>query len=228
MIYRPAVTPPCSKLLVSRFIMKKIEELRYDNEGLIPVVVQDAATGEVLTVAYMSKESLVRSKELGETVFHSRSRQSLWHKGETSGHFQKVVSVMADCDQDALVVRVNPQGPACHTGARSCFFEEIDGFAPDRKRSLGAILGELDRLIGERKLQRPEGSYTAELFERGLKRILQKVGEEATETVLAGMSGDREETVREVSDLLFHLLVALREMNISLEDIAAELQSRRK
>jgi phosphoribosyl-ATP pyrophosphohydrolase/phosphoribosyl-AMP cyclohydrolase len=208
--------------------MKKIEELRWDSDGLIPAVVQDAATGEVLTVAYMNKESLSKTRDLGETVFYSRSRESLWHKGETSGHFQKVISVMADCDQDALIVRVDPKGPACHTGARSCFFENVEGFKADQGRSIGAILGELERLIAERKAQKPEGSYTAKLFEKGLKRILQKVGEEATETVVAGMSGNREETIREVSDLLFHLLVALREMDISLDDVAAELQSRRK
>lgn len=208
--------------------MKKIEELRWDSDGLIPAVVQDAATGDVLTVAYMNRESVSKTRDLGETVFYSRSRQSLWHKGETSGHIQKVISLEADCDLDALVVRVDPKGPACHTGARSCFFEEVEGFAAHQERSVGAILGELERLIAERKVQKPEGSYTAKLFDQGLKRILQKVGEEATETVVAGMSGDREETIREVSDLLFHLLVALREMDISLEDVAAELQSRRK
>jgi len=208
--------------------MKKIEELQWDSDGLIPAVVQDAATGEVLTVAYMNEESLSKTRDRGETVFYSRSRQSLWHKGETSGHSQKVISLEADCDLDALVVRVDPKGPACHTGARSCFFENVEGFEADQGRSIGAILGELERLIAERKAQKPEGSYTAKLFEKGLKRILQKVGEEATETVVAGMSGNREETIREVSDLLFHLLVALREIDISLDDVAAELQSRRK
>jgi phosphoribosyl-ATP pyrophosphohydrolase/phosphoribosyl-AMP cyclohydrolase len=208
--------------------MKKSDELHWDSNGLIPAVVQDAATGEVLTVAYMNRESLAKTRDLGETVFFSRSRQSLWHKGETSGHYQKVISVMTDCDQDAVVVGVLPQGPACHTGARSCFFEEIEGLPAARGRNLGAVLGELERLIAERKVLKPEGSYTAKLFEKGLKRMLQKVGEEATEAVVAGMSGDREETIREVSDLLFHLLVALREMNIPLDDVAAELQARRK
>lgn len=208
--------------------MKKIEELQWNSNGLIPAVVQDAATGEVLTVAYMNPQSLSRTRDLREAVFYSRSRQSLWHKGETSGNFQRIVSIMTDCDQDALVVRVDPQGPACHTGARSCFFEEVEGFAADRGQSMGAILGELERVIATRKLQRPEGSYTAKLFDKGLKRILQKVGEEATETVVAGMSGDRKETVREVSDLLFHILVALREMGISLDEVATELRSRRK
>lgn len=208
--------------------MKRIEELRWNADGLLPAVVQDAATGEVLSLAYMNKESLAKTRDLGDTVFFSRSRQSLWHKGETSGNFQKVVSVMADCDQDAVVVRVEPAGPACHTGARSCFFEELDGFAADRRPSIGRVLGELERLIAERKIKKPEGSYTARLFERGLKRMLQKVGEEATETIVAGLGGDRGEAIREVSDLLFHLLVALREMDISLDEVAAELQSRRK
>ncbi len=208
--------------------MKKIDQLRWDADGLIPVIVQDSATGEVLSLAYMNKESLAKTRELGETVFFSRSRQSLWHKGETSGNFQNVITVMTDCDQDALVVRVEPKGPACHTGARSCFFEEVDGFAADRGSSIGAILAELERIIAERRTQRPEGSYTAKLFDMGLKRVLQKVGEEATETVVAGMSGDRQETIREVSDLLFHLLVALREMNIPLEEVATELRFRRK
>ncbi len=208
--------------------MKKVKELVWDSAGLIPAVVQDATTGEVLTLAYVSGESLARTRELGETVFYSRSRQSLWHKGETSGHFQKVVSLTADCDCDAVVIRVNPRGPACHTGARSCFFEEVEGFAPNKGGGIGMILGELEQLIRERKLQRPEGSYTTELFNGGRKRILQKVGEEATETVLAGMSGDRQETIKEASDLLYHLLVAFREMDISLEEIAAELRSRRK
>lgn len=208
--------------------MKRVEELGWDSGGLIPAVVQDATSGEVLTLAYVSRESLAKTRELGETVFFSRSRQSLWHKGETSGNFQRVVSLMADCDFDSVVIRVNPQGPACHTGARSCFFEEVEGFAPAAGGGIGFILGELEQLIRGRKLLRPEGSYTTALFDSGRKRILQKVGEEATETVVAGMSGDREETIKEASDLIYHLLVALREMDISLEEVAAELRSRRK
>ena len=208
--------------------MSVIEELEWGESGLLPAVVQDAATGEVLTVAYVNRESLRRTLELGETVFYSRSRGALWHKGETSGHSQEVVSLMADCDRDAVVIRVHPKGPACHTGARSCFFEEVEGFRPHSASSIGAVLGELERVIRDRKLRRPEGSYTASLFERGRNRILQKVGEEATETVVAAMSGDRSETIKEASDLLFHLLVALVELDIPLEDVAAELESRRK
>jgi len=208
--------------------MIKIDELKWGSDGLVPVVVQDADTGEVLTLAYMSRESLAKTHETGQSVFYSRSRSSLWHKGETSGNFQDVASLAADCDRDALVLRVRPRGPACHTGARSCFFEEVDGFALGAEDGIGTILGTLERLLESRKAVRPEGSYTAKLFERGRKRILQKVGEEAAETVIAGMGGDREEMVRESSDLLFHLLVALREMDIPLSDIARELHARRR
>ncbi len=208
--------------------MIRSEELKWDADGLLPVVVQDEATGEVLTLAYMSRESLARTQETGQSVFYSRSRRSLWHKGETSGHYQDVVSLAADCDRDALVLRVRPHGPACHTGARTCFFEEVAGFFPGSEGNLGLILGELERLLESRKANRPEGSYTAKLFDGGKKRILQKVGEEATEAVLAGMAGDREEMIRESSDLLFHLLIALRELDIPLSDIARELRARRK
>ena len=206
--------------------MNDINDLKWGSSGLIPAVVQDAVTGEVLTVAYMSRESLEKSLAIGETVFFSRSRQELWHKGATSGNTQKVVSLMADCDKDALVVRVLPRGPACHTGARTCFFEAVEDFPADKGHSPGLVLGELERRIADRKLNRPESSYTAELFAGGIRHILQKVGEESVETILAGMSGDRRETVREVSDLIYHLLVMLKDMDISLEEIAAELHSR--
>jgi phosphoribosyl-ATP pyrophosphohydrolase/phosphoribosyl-AMP cyclohydrolase len=207
--------------------MSSADELNWDSKGLIPAVVQDADSGEVLTVAYMSRESLARTRELNESVFFSRSRDALWHKGETSGNTQKVVSLAADCDRDALLLRVRPRGPACHTGARSCFFETVEGFSSEPGGGLAAILSELEHLIERRKTELPEASYTAKLFKRGLKHILQKVGEEASETVIAGMGGDREEMIRESSDLLFHLLVALREMGIPLSDVARELRSRR-
>ncbi len=209
--------------------MIKIKDLKWDSKGLVPVVVQDARTGEVLTLAYMNAESLAKTCELGETVFFSRSRGSLWHKGETSGNYQKVVGLKADCDMDALVVQVVPQGPACHTGARSCFFEPVEGFEPmDDLASIGRTLGELEQVIADRKAHRPEGSYTARLLDKGLKRIMQKVGEEAVETVVAGIGGDREETVRETADLLYHLLVGLSALDIQLRDVAVELQKRRK
>jgi phosphoribosyl-AMP cyclohydrolase / phosphoribosyl-ATP pyrophosphohydrolase len=206
----------------------RIDDLQWDSGGLIPAVVQDAKTGEVLTLAYMNRDSLIRTRELGETVFYSRSRNALWHKGETSGHYQKVMALMADCDRDAVVVQVRPLGPACHTGARTCFFEQVDGFAPAKREGIGFILEELEGVIRERKTTRPTGSYTTSLFEGGLKRILQKVGEEATETIVAALSGDRQETIKESADLIYHLMVGLHEMGISLEEIAAELQSRRR
>ena len=152
----------------------------------------------------------------------------IYRRLATEFRLQPLRGNIGDCDRDAVVIRVHPKGPACHTGARSCFFEEVEGFRPHSASSIGAVLGELERVIRDRKLRRPEGSYTARLFERGRNRILQKVGEEATETVVAAMSGDRSETIKEASDLLFHLLVALVELDIPLEDVAAELESRRK
>jgi len=208
--------------------MSGSENLNWDKNGLVPAVVQDADTGEVLTVAYISPESLARTRELKESVFFSRSRKEIWHKGETSGNTQNVVTLTADCDRDALLLRVRPRGPACHTGARSCFFERVEGFSCETGDSLAVILGELERLLEQRKAQLPEGSYSASLFKRGLKHILQKVGEEAVETVIAGMGGDRSEMIRETADLLFHLLAALRAMDISLTDVASELRSRRR
>ncbi len=208
--------------------MIRIEDLKWDESGLIPAVVQDATTGEVLTVAYVSPESLAKTRELGETVFYSRSRQSLWHKGETSGNYQKVVSVSADCDADAVLVRVEPAGPACHTGARSCFFQPVAGFPSTTSEGFGLVIDELSRVIADRKARLPEGSHTAKLFKKGREHILHKVGEEATEMVIAAMSADLKETAREASDLLYYLLVALAEMGISLEEVAAEIRSRRK
>ena len=207
--------------------MAKMDELKWDSSGLLPAVVQDAATGEVLMLAYMNADSMARTRDLGETVFFSRSRQALWHKGETSGNTQKVVSLAADCDKDAVLVQVNRKGPACHTGASSCFFESVEGFSKTADSGIGGILNELENLIAERKKLKPEGSYTVKLLNQGLKRVLQKVGEEAVETVIAGLEGGREETIVEVSDLLFHLLVALGAMDISLQDIADELRKRR-
>jgi phosphoribosyl-ATP pyrophosphohydrolase/phosphoribosyl-AMP cyclohydrolase len=208
--------------------MMRIQDLAWQKDGLIPAVVQDAATGEVLTLAYVSPDSLAKTAELGETVFFSRSRKEIWHKGETSGNTQSVATIMADCDADALVIRVHPRGPACHTGSTSCFYREIEDFDPDRREGMGLLLGELEQLIADRKSSRPEGSYTSKLFDRGRSRILQKVGEEAVETILAATGGDREEVSKEAADLLFHLLVALSELDISLEDVARELRSRRK
>jgi phosphoribosyl-ATP pyrophosphohydrolase/phosphoribosyl-AMP cyclohydrolase len=208
--------------------MTKIDDLKFDAAGLVPAVVQDADTGEVLTLAYVSRESLERTRELGETVFFSRSRQSLWHKGETSGNIQKVVSVAADCDGDAVLIRVDPQGPACHTGAGSCFFEKLEEFPAGARESFGSITGELEKVVARRKAEMPVGSYTTKLFQKGRKRIFQKLGEEAVEAVVAGTSGDREELTREASDLVYHLIVALQESGIALSEVARELRARRK
>ncbi|HEY0099715.1 MAG TPA: bifunctional phosphoribosyl-AMP cyclohydrolase/phosphoribosyl-ATP diphosphatase HisIE [Pyrinomonadaceae bacterium] len=212
------------------------EELRYDERGLLPVVVQDAETREVLTVAYMNAESLRRTLESGETWFWSRSRAALWHKGETSGHTQRVLGVRVDCDQDALVVLVEPSGAACHTGARSCFQHEIEsagqfdegdaGGNVGASRALGATLRELYALIESRSRERPAGSYTTYLFAQGLDKILKKVGEEAAETIIAAKNADAHALVGEVSDLLYHLLVLLVERGVKLEEIGCELARR--
>jgi len=213
-----------------------VDELRYDERGLLPVVVQDALTREVLTVAYMNAESLRRTLVEGETWFWSRSRAELWHKGETSGHTQRVVGVAVDCDRDALVVLVTPRGAACHTGARSCFQHELEGARPSdeaggrvqagEQRPLGQTLAELYAVIESRRRQMPEGSYTTYLFGQGLDKILKKVGEEAAETIIAAKNDDTRAFVGEVSDLLYHLLVLLAERGVPPEEIEAELSRR--
>ena len=197
-----------------------IDDLKFDERGLIPAIVQDARTREVLTLAYMNEESLVRTIETGQTWFWSRSRNELWHKGETSGNTQSVVGLHSDCDKDAIVVLVNPTGPACHTGARSCFDTETD-------EELGGLLNSLYELIVSRERERPEGSYTTYLFNSGLDKILKKVGEESAETIIAAKNEDRARLTAEVSDLVYHLLVLLVARDISLDEIRAELASRR-
>jgi phosphoribosyl-ATP pyrophosphohydrolase/phosphoribosyl-AMP cyclohydrolase len=196
-----------------------LERAKFGADGLIPAVVQDARTRELLTVAYMNQEALRLTLERRETYFWSRSRQQLWHKGETSGNSQKVTKVSLDCDTDAVLVEVEPAGPACHTGAYSCF-----GVAP----GLEGILRELYAVIEERKEKRPEGSYTTYLFNSGLDKILKKVGEESTETIVAAKNADPQRLVSETSDLLYHLLVLLVERGITLEEILRELTARRK
>jgi len=192
---------------------------RFNAEGLIPAVVQDARTREVLTVAYMNEEALRRTLESGETHFWSRSRQQLWHKGETSGNFQKVRGIRLDCDSDAVLIEVEPLGPACHTGAYSCFGVE-PGF--------NATFEQLYELIEQRKEKRPEGSYTTRLFDAGIDKIVQKLGEEAVETVIAAKNDSTERIVEETSDLLYHLIVTLVEKGVTLEEIRQELIKRRK
>lgn len=196
-----------------------IKTITFDEHGLVPAIVQDARTREVLTLAYMNRESLARTIETGETWFWSRSRKELWHKGETSGNTQQVVSLASDCDNDAIVVLVNPAGPACHTGARSCFSVEHKDF--------GVVLQQLYELIQTRERDRPAGSYTTYLFDKGLDKILKKVGEESAETIIAAKNDDRKLLVAEVSDLVYHLLVLLVARGVSLDEVRAELAQRR-
>ncbi len=202
--------------------MFNIDELKFDEKGLIPAVVVDAVTKKVLTVAYMNKESLKISMEEGTTCFWSRSRQCLWRKGETSGNKQHILSITADCDRDALTVIVNKDGPACHTGADSCFNEVIYESENEGEFSLDALM----KVIEGRKLEKKEGSYTTYLFEKGIDKILKKVGEECTEVIIAGKANDKAETIYEISDLVYHVMVLMIEMGISLDDINKELASR--
>ena len=199
-----------------------IDQLKFDKDGLIPAIVVDSITKKVLTLAYMNKESLAITLEKGLTCFFSRSRQKLWLKGETSGNFQHVVSITADCDRDALTVVVEKDGPACHTGADSCFNERI--YEADDKQEF-SLEGLYDLLVG-RKTDRPEGSYTTYLFDKGIDKILKKVGEECTEVIIAGKADDKKETIYEIADLAYHVMVLMVEMGISVEDIHRELASR--
>ena len=202
--------------------MLNIDELKFDEKGLIPAVVVDAESKKVLTVAYMNRESLEISMRERMTCFWSRSRQELWRKGETSGNRQHIVNIMADCDRDALTVLVQKDGPACHTGADSCFNDyvfENDALSPF------SLEGLMEMLIG-RKIEKKEGSYTTYLFEKGIDKILKKVGEECTEVIIAGKANDKAETVYEIADLAYHVMVLMIEMGISLEDIRNELASR--
>ncbi|MBQ3491603.1 MAG: bifunctional phosphoribosyl-AMP cyclohydrolase/phosphoribosyl-ATP diphosphatase HisIE [Oscillospiraceae bacterium] len=202
--------------------MINIDELKFDEKGLIPAIVVDSVTKKVLTLAYMSKESLAVSMEKGLTCFYSRSRQELWLKGETSGNYQHIVSITADCDKDALVVVVEKDGPACHTGSDSCFTNPVWNSETLQEFSLQGLY---DMLVG-RNQTRPEGSYTTYLFEKGIDKILKKVGEECTEVIIAGKADDKKETVYELADLAYHAMVLMVQMGISVEDIHKELASR--
>ncbi len=202
--------------------MFSVEELKFDEKGLIPAIVVDAISKRVLTLAYMNKESLKITMEKGLTCFWSRSRQELWLKGETSGNYQHVVSITADCDNDALVVMVEPDGPACHKGTFSCFENPVFE-NEDRKEFSYQML--YDLLVG-RKAEKKEGSYTTYLFEKGLDKILKKVGEESTEVIIAGKAEDKKETIYEIADLAYHVMVLMVQMGISLEDVQKELASR--
>ena len=202
--------------------MLNIEELKFDEKGLIPAIVVDAVTKKVLTLAYMNKESLAITMEKGLTCFFSRSRQELWLKGETSGNYQHVVSITADCDKDALVVVVEKDGPACHTGTDSCFTAPVYESDELHEFSYEGLMS----LIEGRKTEKKEGSYTTYLFEKGLDKMLKKVGEESTEVIIAAKANDKKETVYEIADLAYHVMVMMIEMGISLEDIHRELASR--
>ena len=202
--------------------MLNIDELKFDSAGLIPAIVVDAVTKKVLTLAYMNKESLQISMEKGLTCFWSRSRKELWLKGETSGNYQHIVSITADCDKDALVVVVEKDGPACHTGSDSCF--ETPVWESDELQEFS--YESLMKLIEGRKTDKKEGSYTTYLFEKGLDKILKKVGEECTEVIIAAKAEDRAETIYEIADLAYHTMVLMIEAGISLEDIHRELASR--
>ena len=202
--------------------MLDINELKFYDRGLIPAVVVDAVTKQVLTVAYMNEESLRISMAEGRTCFWSRSRQELWRKGETSGNVQHIVSITADCDADALVVVVEKDGPACHTGSDSCFFRPV--WHSDTLQDF-SLQGLYD-LLTDRKSARPEGSYTSYLFDKGIDKILKKVGEESTEVIIAAKADDRKETVYELADLAYHAMVLMVQMGISVEDVHRELASR--
>ncbi len=201
-----------------------INQLKFDQNGLIPAVVQDFYSKKVLTVAYMNREALEITLAEKKTCFYSRSRQKLWRKGETSGNFQHVARIMADCDGDALAVEVIKDGPACHTGRDSCFYETIyeDKNAGKNMFSLEALYG----LLCDRKEKLPEGSYTTYLFQKGREKILKKIGEESAEVLIGAMKGDKQETVREIADLCYHTLVLMAEMGVTPSDISAELASR--
>ncbi|WP_054692147.1 bifunctional phosphoribosyl-AMP cyclohydrolase/phosphoribosyl-ATP diphosphatase HisIE [Syntrophomonas palmitatica] len=214
-----------------------LEQLKFDEKGLIPAIIQDAASGQVLMMAYMNEESLRRTMETGQTWFYSRSRQELWKKGESSGHIQKVKEIRYDCDQDCLLFQVEQTGAACHTGHYSCFYRNETGeevlspaYTLDdvyNSQTGPAILYELYSVIMQRQEQRPEGSYTSYLFNKGLDKILKKVGEESAEVIIAAKNREKSEVIYESADLIYHLLVLLVEQGVQLSEIFTELESRR-
>ena len=202
--------------------MIEIKDLKFDEKGLIPAIVVDALNKKVLTLAYMNEESLRISLEKKKTCFWSRSRNELWLKGETSGNYQNIVSITADCDKDALVVMVEKEGPACHLGTESCFNDKL--FINEDKNEFS--IDGLYELLQGRKENLPEGSYTTYLFNKGIDKILKKVGEECTEVIIAGKANDKNETIYEIADLCYHVMVMMVEMGISLEEVRKELASR--
>ncbi len=202
--------------------MIEIKDLKFDERGLIPAIVVDSTTKDVLTLAYMNEESLRITLQERKTCFFSRSRNQLWRKGETSGNYQYVTSITADCDKDALVVKVEKAGPACHTGAESCFFNPL--YIDEERREFS--LRGLYALLQQRKAERPEGSYTTYLFEKGIDKILKKVGEECTEVIIAGKAEDKKETIYEIADLTYHVMVLMTQMGVTVDEVEQELASR--
>ncbi|WP_026694493.1 bifunctional phosphoribosyl-AMP cyclohydrolase/phosphoribosyl-ATP diphosphatase HisIE [Peribacillus kribbensis] len=205
-----------------------LQKIKFDSQGLIPAIVQDANTKEVLTLAYMNEESLELSLESKETWFFSRSREKLWHKGETSGNTQTIVDIKFDCDQDALVVLVEPKGPACHTGSVSCFTESLLSGGEEKAEAAvtADFLYELENLIAERERLRPEGSYSTYLFEKGVDKILKKVGEESAEVIIAAKNRDKEELKWETADLFYHVFILLREQGLPFKEVLNVLKQR--
>ncbi|HLR60973.1 MAG TPA: bifunctional phosphoribosyl-AMP cyclohydrolase/phosphoribosyl-ATP diphosphatase HisIE [Lentibacillus sp.] len=201
---------------------EQLNRLTFDQQGLIPAIIQDAETAEVLTLAYMNKESLQKTLETGETYFYSRQRQELWHKGETSGNRQIVRTIRFDCDSDSLLVMVEPLGPACHTGKKSCFYNMLQEH--DTRDQMG--INELTNLISQRRNEASEGSYTAYLFEEGIDKILKKIGEETSEVIIGAKNNDHEEMTWEIADLTYHTLVLMELMGVSISDIKQELDKR--
>jgi len=208
--------------------MVDIKGLTFDKNGLIPAIVTDVESGEVLMLAYMNEESLDISIREGKTCFWSRSRKELWRKGETSGNVQRIVSIKTDCDKDALVITVRKSGPACHTGAESCFFENL--YLSDditcEEQAEAFSLSTLHNIIEDRKQHKKPGSYTTYLFEKGIDKILKKLGEESTEVIIAAKAGNKDEAVYELADLTYHAMVLMTEMGISPDDVKKELASR--
>ena len=204
-----------------------MKEIQWDERGLVPAIVQDANTGQVLMLAYMNQTSLDRTQETGETWFWSRSRRELWHKGATSGNTQRVVEIRFDCDADTLLLRVEPSGPACHTGQQSCFYRHLpDGAEVGTPPAAGGVVAHLEAVIQDRKANPQPGSYTCELFDDGLPRILRKVGEEAIETIVAAQSEGNERLISELADLIYHVLVLLAVQDLGWANVEAELARR--
>ncbi|KGX92909.1 phosphoribosyl-ATP pyrophosphatase [Pontibacillus halophilus JSM 076056 = DSM 19796] len=204
----------------------KLEDVKFDDQGLVPAIIQDAMSKEVLTLAYMNKEAIEQTVATGETVLYSRSRQELWHKGATSGNTQSVQTMTYDCDQDAILLQVIPSGPACHTGSYSCFHEVVYGEETQPKEQRYQILDELQSVLAERKATLPEGSYTSSLFQEGVDRILKKVGEEAGEVIIAAKNNDNEELTWETADLLFHTLMLLTNQGLPFDEVLRALEQR--